>query len=108
MPCIAERRRLRGDPPARLIAGIERGWRQLRHHLEVPGKARADRLGVAAQDIALTLAALLLQPSVECLPGGEARHRHHEVAPGIADQPLDAAFVIALAGAAIAVTEQVM
>jgi hypothetical protein len=51
---------------------------------------------------------LRLQPGVEDLPGGESRHRHHEVAPSIADKTLDAALVVALAGMAIEVADQGM
>lgn len=65
-------------------------------------------LAFAAQDGALTLAALFLQPQVEGFPGGELRHRHHEVAPGVAHQTFDIPFVIALARTAIASPDQVV
>ena len=63
---------------------------------------------MAPQDLRLALAALRLEPGVEVLPGGEARQRHHEGAPRPADQPLDGALVVALAGAAVAVADQVV
>ena len=68
----------------------------------------ADRFAFAAQDILLALAALLLQPEVERLPGRELGERHHEVAAAIAHQALDIPLVVAFAGAAIAIPDQVM
>ena len=105
---LVTHQRLRADPPGRLVAGVERRGRQVRHRLQVARQPRADRLGVAAQDVRLALAALFLEPGVEVLPGGEARQRHHEGAPRPADQPLDGALVVALAGAAVAVPDQVV
>src|SRR5271156_6822970 len=68
---------------------------------------KSDRLGVAPQDGRLTLAALLLQPGVEIVPRRKPRQRHHEVAPGPADQTLDAALVIAFTRPAIAVSDRI-
>lgn len=65
-------------------------------------------LAFAAQDGALTLAALFRQPQVERLLGGELGHRHHEVAPRIAHQAFDIPFVVALAWPAIAIPDQVV
>ena len=100
--------RLRAHPPGRLIAGIEGCGRQVRHRLQIPRQPRADRLGVSTQDLRLALAALRLEPGVEVLPGGEARQRNHERPPPPADQPLDGTLVVALAGPAVAVTDQVV
>lgn len=98
---------LGADSSRGLIAGIERRRRQLGHGVQIPYKPFPDRLGLAGQDIRLTLAGLLLQVAVEHIPTGEPLDRHHEVAAGIADQPLRTALVVSLSGAAIAVTEQV-
>src|SRR3546814_2198625 len=56
----------------------------------------------------LTLAALLFQPGVERIPCRKPRDRHHEVAPGITDQPLDVPLVVALSRTAIAIPDQVV
>ena len=63
---------------------------------------------MTAQNGRLALAALLFQPGVEPIPRRKAGHRHHEVAPGIPDQPLDTAFVVPLAGPAVAVLDHVV
>ena len=78
-------------------------------------------LALAAKDIVLTPLATLLQPEVEFFPTGELRNRHHEVAAAIAHQALDiplrhrartdGAFdgsLVAFAGAAMAIPDQVM
>ena len=105
---LVAHQRLRADPSRGLVAGVEGRGRQGRHRLQVPRQPRADRLGIAAQDLRLALAALRLEPAVEVLPGGEARQRHHEGAPRPADQPFDGALVVALAGPAVAVADQVV
>jgi hypothetical protein len=47
--------------------------RQVRHHIKIPLQPISERLGVAMQDLRLTLAALRLQPDVEVFLGGKAR-----------------------------------
>ena len=63
---------------------------------------------MAPQDVCLTLAALLLQPGVEVVPRRKTWQRHHEVAPGPANQTLDTALVVAPTRTAIAVADHVM
>ena len=46
--------------------------------------------------------------AIEGVPAREPGKRHHKVPPGIADHPLHIAFVVTLAGTAVAVLEQVM
>lgn len=100
--------RLRRDPAVVLIAGIERRRRKWAHRSKVTLQSLTDHLAFAAQDGALTLATLFLQPKVEGLPSGELRHRHHEVAPRIAHQAFDIPLVVALARPAIAIPDQVV
>ena len=64
----------------------------------VTHKPFADALAVAAQDVALPVAALLFQVAIEGVPAREPGKRRHEVPPGIADHPLHIAFVVTLAG----------
>ena len=59
-------------------------------------EAFADGLGVATQTPLPPLAARGFQMRVECIPTGEARHRHHEVAPRVTHQPLHLALIVAL------------
>ena len=54
----------------------------------VTHKPFADALAVAAQDVALPVAALLFQVAIEGVPAREPGKRRHEVPPGIADHPL--------------------
>ena len=54
------------------------------------------------------LEAALLEMGVQLGEAGDRRDRHQEVAPGVADQALDLALVVALAGPAEAVEEQVV
>ncbi len=90
--------RQRGDAARPLLAGIV-GRRQRRlEGGQIALQTLADRLGVAAQAIAHALAAALQQMRVQRLEAVEHRDRHHEVAPRVADQPLDLALVVALAG----------
>ena len=63
---------------------------------------------MAAQPIALALEALFLEPGIQGRKALKARKRDQEVAPDIADQPLDLALVVALAGATKPVLEQIM
>ena len=68
----------------------------------------ADAGLVSAQDITLALAALLFQVIVERIPVRKGRNRHHEVAPPVADQPLDRSLVVPFAGAAISIPDHIM
>src|SRR3546814_12500443 len=79
-----------------LVAGIEGCRRQWTHGGKIPLQPFPYRLALAAQPVMLTLAALLFQPGVERIPCRKPRDRHHEVAPGITDQPLDVPLVVAL------------
>ena len=63
---------------------------------------------MAADPVIEPLEAALLEMRIELGEAGEGRDRHQEVAPRIADQALDLAFVVALAGPAEAVEEQVV
>src|SRR3546814_16076034 len=99
---------LRGDPPAFLIAGLEGCSGQRLHGREIALQPLTDRLALPAHLVLLALAALLLQPQVERLPGRELRDRHHEVAPAIAYQPLHIAFLVPLSRASIAVADHAM
>src|SRR3546814_4911186 len=91
-----------------LITRIERRGRQRAHGGKIALQPFLDRLALAAQPVALALAALLLQPDVEGLPCRKLRDRHHEVAPGIANKPLDTALVIAFPRTAVTIPDQVV
>jgi hypothetical protein len=58
--------------------------------------------------VAQPVEAALLEVGVQGGEAGEGRDRHQEVAPGVADQALDLALVVALARPAEAVAEQVV
>ena len=101
--------RQRADPGAAPLAGLvgDRGQRQQRGEVARQPLADASRRGRAgerpgAPGSAPRAAAFSAAKLVD------QRHRHQEVAPGVADQPLDLAFVVALARAAEAVGEQVV
>ena len=98
----------RVDPRAQLVAGIERRRRWRLQRFAVPHKPFADALAVAAHDVALPFAALLLHVSVEGVPARKPGTRRHEVPPGKANHPLHITLVVALAGTAITILEQVM
>ena len=51
-----------------LIAGIKRRRRQIHHGIKVTDETLSNALAVTAQDIPLTLAALLFKPKVEDFP----------------------------------------
>ena len=63
---------------------------------------------MAAWNIALPVAATRLQGRIEGVPALVTGKRRHEVPPGVADHPFHIAFVIALAGTAITIFEEVM
>ena len=105
---LVAHQRLRGDPPARLIAGLEGCSGQRLHGRQIALQALTDRLALPAHLVLLALAALLLQPQVEGLPGRELRDRHHEIAAAVTNQPFHIAFLVPLARAGIAVADHVM
>lgn len=88
--------RQRTDSRRDLLAGFIRcrGQRQQRRTITL--EAFADGLGIATQTPLPPLAARGFQMRVECIPTGEARHRHHEVAPRVTHQPLHLALIVAL------------
>ena len=63
---------------------------------------------MAPDTIIEPLEAALLEMHIELGEAGKGRDRHQEVASHIADQALDLAFVVALAGPAEAVKEQIV
>ena len=87
---------------------LRTGWLELTHGRQVALQALADRLALAAQPVVLAQAALLFQVGVELVPRREPRDRHHEVAPALADQTLDGALVITLAGPTVAIRDHVV
>src|SRR5690606_35776051 len=75
---------------------------------EIALQPLSDRLALAAQPVVLALAALLFQPGVEHIPCREPWDRNHEVATSIANEALDIPLVVALAGATVAIPDQVV
>lgn len=67
-----------------------------------------DRPIMAAQPVSQPLPATFQKMRIQRIKALEHRDWHEEVAPGITDEPLDFAFVVALAWATEAVREQVM
>ena len=98
----------RADPARLLVAGVVRRRRQGLEGRKVAYQPFADRLGVTAQSIAEPPAAVVNQLGVERRKARRPRHRHQVVAPDPADQAFDLALVVALAGAAEPVFEQVV
>ena len=90
------------------MTGIERRRRQRGHRLEVAFEALGDALAVPAKNVALALAAALLQVLVERLEARKARQRNHEVAPRPAHQTFHRPLVVALAGAPVPVPDEVV
>ena len=70
--------------------------------------SRPPIVSLSPRSLSLALAALLFQPDVERLPCWKLRDRHHEVTPGIADETFDIPFIVAFAGTAIAIPDQVV
>ncbi len=99
---------LRVHLAAGLIAGVERRCGQIHHRLKITNQALPDAVAVPAQNVRLTLAALLRQPGIQGVPCRKTGDGHHEVAPRISNQALDSPLVIALAGSAIAIMDEVM
>ena len=98
----------RRRPGADLLTGIIGRGRQHHQRVKVSHEPFTDRLAVAAHDVVLALQALFLQPAVQRLEALEAWHRHHVVAPAIADHALHIALVVPLARPAEPILEQVM
>ena len=90
------------------MTGIERRRRQRGHRLEVAFEALADALAMPAKNVALALAAALLQVLVERLEACKTRQRNHEVAPRPAHQTLHGSLVVALAGTSVPVPDDVV
>ena len=86
----------RVDPCALLVAHIKRHWRQRHQRFAVTQKPFADALTVATQNVALPVAALLLQRCVEGVPALVAGKWRDVVPPGEANHPLYIAFVVTL------------
>ena len=91
-----------------LLAGVVGRRQRLLEGRQIALQPLADRLGVAAQDLAHALAAAVGQMRVQRREAVEHRHRHHEVAPREADEPLDLALVVALGRPAEAILEQIV
>ena len=100
--------RERGDPPRPAFAGLVRHGRAHLQSGEVAHQPLADALGMAADAVIEPLEAALLEMRIELGEAGEGRDRHQKVAARIADQALDLAFVVALAGPAEPVEEQIV
>ena len=98
----------RVDPRCLFVASIIEDRWQRHQYLLIILEPFADAFPVAAQNIALPLAALFLQVDIEGLPTGNPGDRHHEVPSCITDQPFHLALVITLAGTSITILEQVM
>ena len=104
---IADQRLGRHNSTA-LVAGIEGRRGQGAHGRQISLQAFADRLALATQLVALAFAALLLQKGVEGVPCRKLRDRHHKITSGIADETLDIPLVVAFAGTAVAIPDQVV
>ena len=98
-----------GTHPARLLLTGVVGHRGQRHQcFQVPLHTMPDGLGVAPQPGVHPLQTTPLQEGVQGIKALEGRDGHEEVAPHIADQALNLAFVVALAGTPEPVLEQVV
>ena len=106
VPVAYQRQRV--DAARSLLAGIVGSRRRLLERSKVAFQSLTDRAVMTAQPVGQTLAALLLQMRVQRLEVGEHRDRHHEVPTRIADEPLHLTLVVALAGTAEPVGEQVV
>ena len=98
----------RRDPRRPLLARLQRHGGQIPEGLQVGDETLADGLAVATGAFALSAPAALFQHGVEIVEARRQRDRRHEVRSGILHQPLDLALVVALAGTAKAVAEQVV
>ena len=97
-----------GYPGADGLAGLQRHGRQGPQRRQIRRQPRADRLGMPASPVGLPQAAALHQHGVERIVAGSHWHRGHEVGAGELHQPLDLALVVALAGAAKPILEQIV
>ena len=100
--------RERGDPPRPAFAGLVRYRRSHLQGGEVAHQPLADGLGMTADPVIEPLEAALLETRIELGEAGKGWDRHQKVTARIADQALDLAFVVALAGPAEAVEEQIV
>ncbi len=100
--------RCRCDLATLQLTGLEGCAGQILHCRRIGLQPFVDAGLVSAQDIVLPFAALLFQVSVERIPVRKGRDRHHEVAPPVADQPLDRSLVVPLAGTAVAIPDHIM
>ena len=104
---IADQRRA-SSPGSRPSRRLHRALRQRQHRRMVALEAFPDRLGVSAQPPLPALPALRFQMRVQLIPTVHARNGNHEVPPGIADQSLHLALVVALGRSPELIGEQIM
>jgi hypothetical protein len=97
--------RQRADPTRSLLAWlVGHGW-QVKENCLICRQTAPDRGVVTTQPIIEAAPAAGFELRVQLLEGRRPRQRHQIVAPGIADQILDLALVVALARAAEAILE---
>src|SRR3954465_835815 len=82
--------------------------RQRLQRVQIALEALADALGVSPQPVIQPGQAALFEMGVQRRKARDLRERHQVVAPGITDQALNLALVVALARPAKAVEEQVV
>src|SRR3954447_20191535 len=104
---VAYQRQCR-DPGRFAVAGLIGGWGSRLQRRKITHQPLADALVLAANPVIQPLQTALFEMFIECGEAGRDRNRHQEVAPGIANQALYLALVVALARPAEAVQEQVM
>ena len=100
--------RQRRDPGRFAVAGLIDCWWPWLQGGKIAHQPLADALLMTANPMIQPFQTALFEMSIEGGKAGHDRNRHQEVAPGIADQALNLAFVVALARPAEAVQEQVM
>ena len=98
----------RTHPARLLLAGVVCCWRQRQQGVQVPLHPLADGLHMSPELGVRSFQASSLQVGIERIEALEGRHRHQEVSARVPYQALHLAFVIALAGAAETVLEQVV
>ena len=100
--------RQRADPTRSLVARLVRHRWQVKESCLIRRQTGPDRGVVTTQPIIEAAAAMGFELRVQLLEGRRPRQRHQIVAPGIADQILDLALVVALARPTKAILEQVV